>query len=164
MCIGALGARQRFIARGTLGVSHVGDFDLLPPELRFFAGGNNSIRGYPFQGVGDPLAPALIPVALAHCARDKTLDCRNLIVGGSNLVVASAEYEYYFRPNWGIAAFVDVGDAFNSFATYRSHIGSGIGLRYRSPVGMIRVDLGFPVNASDGMHGVQLHLVIGPDL
>lgn len=162
--IRGIGARQRFIARGTLGVSHVGDFDLLPPELRFFAGGNNSIRGYPFQGVGDPLAPALIPVALAHCARDKTLDCRNLIVGGSNLVVASAEYEYYFRPNWGIAAFVDVGDAFNSFATYRSHIGSGIGLRYRSPVGMIRVDLGFPVNASDGMHGVQLHLVIGPDL
>ncbi|MBS0557398.1 MAG: outer membrane protein assembly factor [Proteobacteria bacterium] len=162
--IRGIGERQRFIARGTLGMTAVGDFDLLPPELRFFAGGNNSIRGYPFQGVGVALAPALVPAALGRCARDSSLDCNNLIIGGKNLVVASAEYEYYFKPNWGVATFVDVGDAFNAFGSYRNRIGTGIGLRYRSPVGMIRVDLGFPVNDPDGMHGVQLHLVIGPDL
>ena len=162
--IHGIGDHQRFIARGTLGATHAGDFDRLPPELRFFAGGNNSIRGYPFQGIGTALAPALVPVAFANCARNRSLDCENLIVGGLNLVVASAEYEYYFTPNWGVATFVDAGDAFNSFATYRNRIGTGFGLRYRSPVGMIRVDLGFPVNDPDNRHGVELHLVIGPDL
>jgi translocation and assembly module TamA len=162
--IRGVGDNARFIARGSLGASYVDNFDLLPPELRFFGGGNNSIRGYAFQGIGTPLAPELVPVAYANCKRDKSLDCSNLVIGGKNLVVASAEYEYYFRPNWGIATFVDMGDAFNSFSSYANRIGTGIGLRYRSPVGMIRADIGVPVHDPDGRHGVQLHLIIGPDL
>ncbi len=162
--IRGVGDNARFIARGSLGATHADDFDLLPPELRFFGGGNSSIRGYPFQSIGTPLAPELVPIAHANCQRDKSLDCSNLVIGGKNLVVASAEYEYYFRPNWGIATFVDVGDAFNSFGSYANRIGTGIGLRYRSPVGMIRADIGVPVRDPDGRHGVQLHLVIGPDL
>ena len=85
------------------------------------------------------------------------------MIGGKNLAVASAEYEYYFKPNWGIATFVDTGDAFTDFASYRAKIGVGLGLRWRSPVGMVRVDLGVPVHDSRH-HGVELHLVIGPDL
>jgi translocation and assembly module TamA len=162
--IHAIKDNQRVILRGTLGATYVGNFDALPPELRFFAGGNNSIRGYAFQGVGQPLADALVPIAYANCARNKSLDCNNLIIGGQNLVVASAEYEYYFTPTWGIATFVDTGDAFNSFSGYQNRIGTGIGLRYRSPVGMIRADIGVPVNDPTGKSGVQLHLIIGPDL
>ena len=162
--IHGVGDHARFIARGSLGASYVDDFDKLPPELRFFGGGNNSIRGYAFQSIGTPLQESLLPTAYANCQRNKKFDCNNLVLGGKDLVVASAEYEYYFRPNWGIATFVDMGDAFNSFGTYANHIGTGVGLRYRSPVGMIRADIGVPVRDPNGKHGVQLHLVIGPDL
>ncbi|MBS0590160.1 MAG: outer membrane protein assembly factor [Proteobacteria bacterium] len=163
--IRGFGERQRLIVRGALGASAVNDFDKLPPELRFFGGGDRSIRGYAYQTVGPPLPANLLPIALAKCAAGRsTTDCNNLIVGGKSLAVASAEYEYYFTPNWGIGTFVDAGDAFSAFGDFKTHIGTGFGLRWRSPVGMVRADLGFPVNDPEGRHGVQLHLIIGPDL
>jgi translocation and assembly module TamA len=76
--------------------------------------------------------------------------------------VLSAEYEHYFTRDWGGAVFVDAGDAFDG-TDFDLRVGAGVGLRWRSPVGMVRVDLGVPV--SDRYEsGVQLHLVIGPDL
>ncbi|TCO42087.1 autotransporter assembly complex protein TamA [Dokdonella fugitiva] len=161
--IHGLGEHGRFIARGSLGATHVGDFDKLPPELRFFAGGDRSIRGYSFQTIGPPLPDDLRGQATAYCAAHPKSDCQDFIIGGKNLAVASAEYEYYFKPNWGIATFIDTGDAFSSFASYRQKIGVGVGARWRSPVGMVRVDLGVPVR-DDQNHGVELHIVIGPDL
>jgi translocation and assembly module TamA len=161
--IRGLGDHGRFIARGSFGATHVNDFDKLPPELRFFAGGDRSIRGYAYQTIGPPLPEELVPEALARCAADKDLDCDHLIIGGKDLLVASAEYEYYFKPNWGIATFIDTGDAFSTFNDYRQKVGVGFGARWRSPVGMVRVDLGFPVHDSEN-HGVELHIVIGPDL
>ncbi|HET8942356.1 MAG TPA: BamA/TamA family outer membrane protein, partial [Rudaea sp.] len=65
---------------------------------------------------------------------------------------------------WGMATFVDAGDAFTGFGNFDTHIGAGVGLRWRSPVGMVRLDLGVPVNDPDGRNGVQLHLSLGPDL
>jgi translocation and assembly module TamA len=143
--IHGFGKRQRLILRGSLGAMAVGDFDKLPPELRFFAGGDRSIRGYGFQTIGP------------HNEHD-------LVVGGRDLAVASAEYEYYFNRNWGVATFVDAGDAFSGFGNFRTHVGSGVGLRWRSPVGMVRADIGVPVHDPDGKTGIELHLVIGPDL
>jgi translocation and assembly module TamA len=143
--IHAFGENQRFIARGTLGVMGVGNFDDLPPELRFFAGGDRSIRGYAYQTIGPQNA-------------------NGLVTGGQDLVVASAEYEYYVKPNWGIATFIDTGDAFTGFSNFKVRIGTGVGLRWRSPVGMLRADIGVPVHDPYGKTGVQLHLVIGPDL
>lgn len=161
--IRAIGERSRFIARGTLGSTAVGDFNKLPPELRFFAGGDRSIRGYAYQTIGPPLADWQVPIATAICEARPGRRCQDLVAGGRNLLVASAEYEYYFRPDWGIAAFVDTGDAFDGRSDYKQRVGAGLGLRWRSPVGMIRVDLGVPVNDHDHK-GVQLHIVIGPDL
>jgi translocation and assembly module TamA len=161
--IRGIGEKSRFIARGSFGATKTNDFDKLPPELRFFAGGDRSIRGYGYQTIGPPLPEDLVPEAEARCAADKNKDCQTLVIGGKELLVASAEYEYYFLPNWGIATFVDTGDAFTSFADYRQKVGVGIGARWRSPVGMVRVDLGFPVH-DDENHGVELHIVIGPDL
>ena len=163
--IRGFGDRQRLIVRGSLGATQVDDFDKLPPELRFFGGGDRSIRGYAYQTVGPPLPASLLPIALERCKTGQsTTDCNNLIIGGKNLAVASAEYEYYFTSNWGIGTFIDAGDAFSTFGNYKTHIGTGLGLRWRSPVGMVRADLGFPVNDPEGRHGVQLHLTIGPDL
>lgn len=161
--IRGLGDHSRFIARGALGATWTSGFDKLPPELRFFAGGDRSIRGYAYQTIGPALPAALVPIARAQCAAHPNRTCQDLVIGGKFLTVASAEYEYYFKPNWGIAAFVDSGDAFSTFGDYDQKIGVGIGARWRSPVGLIRVDLGVPVADSDH-HGVQLHIVIGPDL
>lgn len=161
--IRGIGERSRFIARGSFGATRVDDFDSLPPELRFFAGGDRSIRGYAFQTIGTPLPEEQVPVALERCAARPERTCQELVIGGKFLAVASAEYEYYFKPNWGIAAFVDTGDAFTSFDDYRQRVGAGIGVRWRSPVGMVRVDLGVPLHDDDAS-GVELHIVIGPDL
>ncbi|MGP1667833.1 MAG: BamA/TamA family outer membrane protein, partial [Rhodanobacter sp.] len=80
----------------------------------------------------------------------------------TNLLVFSTEVEHYFTRQWGMAAFVDTGNAFTG-TDYRPKIGAGLGLRWLSPVGMIRVDLGTPIRDARA-HGIELHLVIGPDL
>jgi translocation and assembly module TamA len=143
--IRALGTRgrNRLILRGSAGTTWTNDFAALPPQLRFFAGGDRSVRGYGYQSIGP---------------RNST----DRVIGGHNLLVASTEIEHYFTRNWGMAAFVDAGNAFSG-TDYRPKIGAGLGLRWRSPVGMIRVDLGTPIH-DDRAHGIQLHLVIGPDL
>lgn len=141
--IRAFTKRDRLILRGSVGYTWTNDFNALPPQLRFFAGGDRSVRGYGFQTIGP----------------------RNdfdRVVGGRNLLVASSEVEHYFTRNWGMAAFVDAGNAFDG-TDYRPRVGAGLGVRWLSPVGMIRVDVGAPVN-DKREHGVQLHLVIGPDL
>jgi translocation and assembly module TamA len=84
------------------------------------------------------------------------------VIGGRYLSVVSAEYEHYFWANWGVAAFVDAGDAFNS--DYNANIGAGLGLRWKSPVGLVRVDLGVPVVTDLDETGVRVHIMIGPDL
>jgi translocation and assembly module TamA len=136
-------SRNRLILRGSAGMTWTNDFAALPPQLRFFAGGDRSVRGYGYQSIGP---------------RNST----DRVIGGKNLLVASSEIEHYFTRNWGMAAFVDAGNAFSG-TDYRPKIGAGLGLRWRSPVGMIRVDLGTPIH-DDRAHGIQLHLVIGPDL
>lgn len=142
--IRAFGAkkRNRLILRGSAGYTWTNDFSALPPQLRFFAGGDRSVRGYGYQSIGP-----------------RNSDDR--VIGGTSLLVASTEVEHYFTRNWGMAAFVDTGNAFSGL-DYRPKIGAGLGVRWLSPVGMIRVDLGTPIH-DDRAHGIELHLVIGPD-
>ena len=143
--IRAFGTRQRnrLILRGSFGSMWTSNFSALPPQLRFFAGGDRSVRGYGYQSIGP------------RNAEDR-------VIGGENLLVASTEVEHYFTRNWGMAAFVDTGNAFTS-TDYRPKLGAGLGVRWRSPVGMVRVDLGTPIHA-DRERGLRLHIVIGPDL
>ncbi len=142
--IRAFGAKQRnrLILRGSAGYTWTNDFTALPPQLRFFAGGDRSVRGYGYQSIGPR-------------------NSEDRVIGGTSLLVASTEVEHYFNRNWGMAAFVDTGNAFSGI-DYRPKIGAGFGLRWLSPVGMIRVDLGTPIH-DDRAHGIELHLVIGPD-
>jgi translocation and assembly module TamA len=141
--IRAFAGRNRLILRGSAGITSTGDFSALPPQLRFFAGGDRSVRGYGYQAIGP------------RNGFDR-------VVGGRNLLVASTEVEHYFTRRWGMAAFVDAGNAFNG-TDYRPRLGTGLGVRWLSPVGMIRVDVGVPIH-DDHAHGIQLHVVIGPDL
>jgi translocation and assembly module TamA len=134
---------NRLILRGDIGHVWTGNFDDLPPQLRFFAGGDQTIRGYPFQALGPQ-------------------NTYGRVIGGNSMVVASATVEHYFTPRWGIATFIDAGNAFNGVAVHPK-VGTGVGVRWRSPVGLIRVDVGTPINDAQ-RHGLELHLVIGPDL
>ena len=84
------------------------------------------------------------------------------VIGGEYLTVASAEYEHYFLERWGAAVFVDAGDAYTD--SFTMNVGAGIGLRWRSPVGILRVDVGVPLRSEVDDDGIRLHVVIGPDL
>ena len=137
------GTRHRLIVRGSLGTTAVDDFNELPPDLRFFAGGDRSIRGFDYQAIG-------------------TLNAEGEVIGGKDLVVGSIEYEYYFIQNWGVATFVDAGDAFST-SRPRFHVGAGLGVRWRSPVGVVRLDLAKPLTTEEN-EGLRIHVVIGPDL
>ena len=77
-----------------------------------------------------------------------------------DVAVASAEFERMFTPTWGAAVFVDAGDAWDE--DFKAEIGVGIGLRWRSPVGPVRVDLGHGLENSD--QAIRLHVSLGPDL
>jgi translocation and assembly module TamA len=138
------GDRARIKLRGEVGAMTVGNFDALPPDLRFFAGGDRSVRGFDYHEIGE-------------------VDANGIVVGGKYLAVASAEYEYYFLEDWGAAVFVDAGDAFSDRLSL--NVGAGVGARWRSPVGPIRVDFGFPVKSNlPTQSGWRLHVQLGPDL
>jgi translocation and assembly module TamA len=137
-----VGDDGRVILRAAVGGMVVDNFDALPPELRFFAGGDRSIRGFDYQQIGD-------------------LNAEEKVIGGKYEAIASAEYEHYFLPKWGAAVFVDAGDAFTQ--QFDTNVGAGIGVRWKSPVGLVRLDIARPV-VSDFDHSWRVHLVIGPDL
>jgi translocation and assembly module TamA len=136
--------RNRLKLRGELGAMTVSNFDALPPDLRFFAGGDRSVRGFDYQNIGE-------------------VNANGLIIGGEYLAVVSGEYEYYFTEDWGAAVFVDVGDAFRD--KFSLNVGAGVGVRWKSPLGPIRIDVGFPVQTDLPLEtGWRLHVLLGPDI
>lgn len=136
-----LSDRSRLIARVELGGILTDDFRALPPTIRFFAGGDGSVRGYSFRSLG-PENEA------------------GEVIGGEALTVASVELDYFFLESWGIAGFFDTGNAFDPFDVSLKS-GTGLGLRWRSPVGPVRLDGAFPLDAGASF---RLHLVVGPEL
>lgn len=134
----------RSFARVNLGAMWVDQFRSLPPSERFFAGGDNSIRGYAYQDLG--------PV-----------NEFGEVIGGQYLGVVSVEVEKYLVGDWGAAVFVDTGNAFGGPGESTGlKTGAGIGLRWRSPVGPVRLDLAHPFDDEDTL--VRFHLRVGPDL
>lgn len=137
-----LGGRHRFLGRVQFGGNLTDEYKAVPPSLRYFAGGDQSVRGYDYQ----TLSPT-------NSDGDR--------IGGRYMFAVSAEYQYSVAERWRIATFVDQGNAFNSldFPTLKSAV--GVGVRWVSPVGPIRVDLAHPLD-SEG--GVRLHFSMGPEL
>ena len=121
-----LGEQSRLIVRGELGRTSTDDVVGLPPSLRFYAGGDRSIRGYEYREVGPRL-----PAGPGR---------RAFSLGARNLVTASVEYERYIRGPLGGAVFVDTGDAFDG-GSPDLRTGVGFGVRYRSPVGPVKLDI-----------------------
>ena len=134
--------KGRVINRVDVGLTNSGSLEDLPKSLRFFAGGGNSVRGYDFESIGE-------------------MNSSGAVIGGKHLLAGSVEYEYPIYESWGVATFIDAGDAFNSWGDMDLKYGIGIGARYRSPIGPVRVDIGFPEGS---FNEATFHLSVGPDL
>jgi translocation and assembly module TamA len=133
---------QRLLVRGQVGATAEREFEELPASVRFFAGGDNSVRGYDFDTLG--------PV-----------DEAGKVIGGSSLATGSFEFEQPLRARWSLAFFVDFGNAFES-STVDAKTGAGIGGRWQSPLGPIRIDLARPIR--DDTDAWRFHVSLGPDL
>ncbi|MBC3464052.1 autotransporter assembly complex family protein [Pseudomonas sp. RW10S2] len=138
-----LGQNHRFLGRVQFGGSATNGYQQnVPPSLRFFAGGDQSVRGYDYQ----TLSPK-------NNKGDR--------IGGRYLVAGSAEYQYSLTEKWRVATFIDQGNSFNSLELPSLKTGVGIGVRWVSPVGPLRVDL---ARALDDDGGIRLHFSMGPEL
>ncbi|AMK31501.1 Outer membrane protein assembly factor YaeT precursor [Pseudomonas putida] len=138
-----LGKRHRLLGRVQFGGSATNGYQQnIPPSLRFFAGGDQSVRGYDYQS----LSPK-------NNQGDR--------IGGRYLVAGSAEYQYSIAEKWRLATFVDQGNSFNSLEFPSLKTGVGIGVRWVSPVGPLRLDL---ARALDDDGGFRLHFSMGPEL
>ncbi|QHD00573.1 hypothetical protein PspS04_09385 [Pseudomonas sp. S04] len=133
---------HRFLARAQIGGSATNGYKSIPPSLRFFAGGDQSVRGYDYQS----LSPE-------NSDGDR--------VGGRYMVSGSLEYQYSVAEKWRVATFVDQGNSFNDFELPSLKTGVGMGVRWVSPVGPIRLDL---AHALDDPGGIRLHFSMGPEL
>ena len=144
-------ADSRLIVRGEAGHTFTDELLALPPSLRYYAGGDRSVRGYGWREIGPRI-------------RNSVGDTYAL--GAQNVVTASIEYERYFKGPWGAAVFVDSGSAFDGNTSSKGwpdmHTGVGIGLRWRSPVGPVRIDIARGLKSPDSPF--TLHLNIGADL
>ncbi len=138
----SLGAGTRLLARGDVGAVFSPDFRGLPGSLRHFTGGDRSLRGYAYQSLGPS-------------------DEVGNVIGGQRLLVGSLELDRRVFDRWGVAVFLDAGNALSSF-TDELEAGAGVGVRWRSPMGPIRLDGAFAVSRAGAPF--RLHLVIGPEL
>lgn len=147
------GDRWKFLFRAEVGYSDARTLDLevpseagdlkisateLPYLYRFKAGGSRSVRGYGFEYLN------------------------NNGLGSNNILTASAEAEFHFHEKWSLAAFADVGNAFNDWSKPDLKIGSGIGLRWYSVIGALRLDVakGWDLSGEPW----RIHLTIGTPL
>lgn len=133
----------RLLLRGEVGATASRSFAELPVTQRFFAGGDQSVRGFEYNSLGPR-------------------DALGNVLGGQDIEVGSIEIDHLFGPVFGAAAFIDTGDVGNSFTTSLEK-GVGAGLRWRTPIGMVRFDLAHPVKRPD-LDRVRVHISIGPDL
>ncbi len=133
----------RLLLRGEVGATATRNFTALPLSQRFFTGGDMTVRGFAYNSIGPT-------------------DQFGNVIGGKDLMVGSVEVDHMLGPIFGVAAFVDAGNVFNSFNTSLEK-GVGVGLRWRTPVGMVRFDLAHPVKRPD-LGRIRIHISIGPDL
>ncbi len=132
---------HRFLARVRAGGIGTNDFEQVPPFLRFFAGGDQSVRGYGYRTLGPT-------------------DDEGDNVGGRFLLTGSVEYQYPLSSSWRLATFVDEGNAFDNLGDPLK-TGVGVGVRWVSPVGPIRLDV---ARGLDEPENFRIHFSMGPEL
>lgn len=127
----ALDAEKRFVLAGRVaaGTIYGASLAAIPANRRFYAGGGGSVRGYGYQDIGPR-------------------DAAGLPTGGRSVVEASAELRIGVTDTIGIVPFVDAGlvSANQNLSGARFKAGAGLGLRYATPFGPLRIDVAVPLN------------------
>ena len=134
----------RLLTRAEAGATLIDELDTLPATVRFFAGGDTSVRGYAYNSLGPT-------------------DEFGAVVGGQNLMVGSVELDQQIVTNWTVAAFIDSGNAYDSLDEFDPVTSVGIGIRWFSPLGPIRFDVAAPLD-EDAPDNYRIHITLGPDL
>lgn len=132
----------RFLLRAEAATTLADELLELPISVRFFTGGDTSVRGYQYGELG------------------ATNDLGE-VVGGKHMLVGSVEYDIRVTGNWYAAAFVDSGNSFRTFDNMKLQQSVGLGVRWLSPIGPIRVDVAKGLSENGGF---RLHITMGPDL
>ena len=135
-----LGPRVRVLSRAAAGWTWQESFSDLPPSIRFYAGGDSSVRGYAYESIG----------------RERNGD----VLGGQRLLTGSVELDVLLREKWSAAVFADAGSAFDDSPDFSR--GVGVGVRWYSPLGPLRFDLAHPLDDPD--NSIRIHVTLGPDL
>ncbi|EDJ90345.1 autotransporter assembly complex protein TamA [Haemophilus influenzae] len=136
---------HRIVARAEIGYLHTKDIEKIPPTLRFFAGGDRSVRGYGYKKI----APK---------------NRNGKLVGGSRLLTTSLEYQYQVYPNWWAATFADSGLAADNYTAKELRYGTGVGVRWASPVGAIKFDIATPIRDKDNSKNIQFYIGLGTEI
>lgn len=135
--------KWRCIGRADLGTTLTDDIYSLPPSLRYYAGGDQSVRGYGYKKI----SPS---------------DTAGNVIGGKNLFTYSLELERVLFDEWRGAVFFDSGTVMNTFSKFTLQSGAGIGVRWNAPFGQIRLDLAKPLD--DENNSWRIHITMGADL
>jgi translocation and assembly module TamA len=138
-----MGERLVLAARARLGSIMGSSVSQIAPSRRFYAGGGGSVRGYGYQDIGPR-------------------DANNDPIGGKSLAEFSIEARVRFG-NFGVVPFVDAGNISTQFLPHLNdlRIGAGVGARYYSSFGPIRVDVGTPVNPQKGDAKIAVYVSLG---
>jgi len=115
----------------------------IPPSLRFFTGGDQSVRGYSYKSLGPR-------------------DASGKVVGGTQLVTSSIELERALFQDWGVSLFYDAGNSFNSLSSLKLLQGAGIGLHYYTSLGALNLSVATPLGVDTP--SIHLHFTVGFEL
>ena len=148
--ITTLKPKHRLVTRAELGAIYIDRDAQLAPSLRFYAGGDQSIRGFAYQSIGITIPSSSDP--------DET-DTIN--VGGTRLMVASIEYQYYINNKWRLALFSDGGSVANK-GEFEPVYSLGSGIHYMSPVGAVKFDFAYGIDGDDNEW--RIHINLGAEL
>lgn len=133
-----------FAARASVGSILGADLNMIPADRRFYAGGGGSVRGFAFQAIGPQ-------------------DATGRVTGGRSIVEGSLEARIQISEKLGLVPFVDVGNVYQSSTPSFSDLrmGVGMGLRYQTPFGPLRLDVGVPIDRRAGEDNWALYAGIG---
>jgi translocation and assembly module TamA len=143
--LGGTPGRSIIALRGVAGTIQGASTFQVPPDQRFYAGGSATVRGYKYQSVGPKFASDLNPT------------------GGTSLAAATVEYRQRILESFGAAVFVDAGQVGTSSSPFggQLRVGAGVGARYYTPIGPIRLDIALPLNKQRGDDAFELYIGIG---
>ena len=148
--ITTLKPKHRLVTRAELGAIYIDRDAQLAPSLRFYAGGDQSIRGFAYQSIGSTIPSSSDP--------DET---ETIVVGGTRLMVASIEYQYYLNKRWRLALFSDGGSVANK-GEFEPVYSLGSGIHYISPVGAVKLDFAYGIDGVD--NDWRIHISLGAEL